>query len=142
MVDYEKTESFTRSRASISSRSGGENNLENHPAAMGVSSNFGPQANRASSETRSSVAAKKIGVETTEQEFAPLESVPTSSKRGIDWRSPAFMFVTFLIGLAATVGQHVYYSSLAGDLVGCNDQQQLVLRWVLPNPIRKQIITA
>lgn len=128
MDDYEKAKSFTPSGASISPGSTGQNNVESQPAAIRGHSNYGQQANWASSETLSSVGAEKNGAKITEQEFVPLEPVSNSSKRGIDWRSPATMFLTFLIGLTAAVGQHVYYFSLAGDLVGCTDQQQRVLR--------------
>lgn len=128
MDDYEKAKPLTPRRASISPRFTGKNDVEGQPGAIGRHSNFGQQANWASSETLSSVGGEKNGVQITEQDLAPLESVSNSSKRGIDWRSPATMFLTFLIGLTAAVGQHIYYFSLAGDLVGCTDQQQRVLR--------------
>ena len=47
----------------------------------------------------------------------------------IYWISPVLMLLTYLFGLAAAVGQHCFYSSLAGDYVGNIDQQQRVLRF-------------
>lgn len=131
MGDQAKAEFFALARASIEScRSGGKTDSANHAGTLGASSDYSQQANWASSETLSSVAAKKPVVEVTEHEVAPGVSEANSRRRGIDWRSPATMFVTFFIGLLAAGGQHFYYFSLAGDLVGCTDAQQRVLRLV------------
>lgn len=55
MVCYEKTKSFTRSEAWISSGSEEEKNLEGHPAAKGVYFSFGPQSYQGSSYALSSI---------------------------------------------------------------------------------------
>jgi hypothetical protein len=131
MHDQEKAEFVARSKASLDScRSGGKNDVAKHVAPVGIATHYGEQARWGSSETQSPVPPKKIGLNFTEHDIGLAES--TSKARGIDWRSPASMFGTSFVGLLAALGQHLYYSSLAGDLVGTTDQQQLVLRWVLP----------
>jgi hypothetical protein len=130
MGDHEKAESFARTRASREScRSGGKSDSANCVGTVGVGPDYGQRANWASSQTLGSVAAKQV-VEVTEHEVAPGVSEVNSGRKGIDWRSPAAMFVTFFIGLVAAGGQHFYYFSLAGDLVGSTDEQQRVLRLV------------
>jgi hypothetical protein len=127
MRDQEKAEFVARSKASLDScRSGGKNDVAKHVAPVGIATHYGEQARWGSS---SPVPPKKIGLNFTEHDVGLAES--TSKARGIDWRSPASMFGTYFIGLLAALGQHLYYSYLAGDLVGTTDQQQLVLRWVL-----------
>lgn len=58
-----------------------------------------------------------------------LGSDPPESR--IYWWSPTSMLLTYLIGVLSAVGQHIFYSSLAGDYVGDMDQQQRVLRYAI-----------
>lgn len=73
-------------------------------------------------------ADNKKAANVTEHEVAPIETDVNDANKGFDWRSPGLMLCTYLIGLAAAVGQHFFYTSLAGDLVGDMDNQQRVLR--------------
>lgn len=40
------------------------------------------------------------------------------------------MLLSYFVGLAAAVGQHLFYSELVGDYVGTTSDQQRVLRCV------------
>jgi len=51
-----------------------------------------------------------------------------SGKREIYWRSPASMIACFFLGVFVALGHHLYYTSLKGDLVGDEDEQQRKLR--------------
>lgn len=50
-------------------------------------------------------------------------------ERGVYWFSPTSMLLSYLIGLAAAVGQHIFYSELVGTYVGTINDQQRVLRY-------------
>lgn len=62
------------------------------------------------------------------------QSAPTGSLRDIYWRSPATMVACFLLGVLTSLGHHLYYSSLDGDLVGDVDDQQRRLRFESSHP--------
>lgn len=66
------------------------------------------------------------------QHEAPPKGFSAVRESTIYWISPVLMLLTFLIGLAAAMGQHFFYSSLAGGYVGNIDQQQRVLRFAIP----------
>jgi hypothetical protein len=51
--------------------------------------------------------------------------------QGIYWRSPISMVTFFLLGVFMSVGHHLYYSSLVGQVVGNVNDQQTALRFVL-----------
>ena len=51
-----------------------------------------------------------------------------SGSRVIYWRSPASMIACFFLGVFIALGHHLYYTSLKGDLVGDEDEQQRKLR--------------
>lgn len=62
---------------------------------------------------------------------------PRSSEtvnRTIYWRSPASMIACFFLGVFVALGHHLYYTSLKGDLVGDEDEQQRKLRSVITTP--------
>ena len=77
------------------------------------------------------MAKTDLSINIVENELDPIDP---STPRRIDWRSPAGMVTTFCVGLIAAIGQHVFYSSLAGDLVGSMDRQQQLLRYVKDSP--------
>ena len=55
---------------------------------------------------------------------------------GIYLRAPVLMIFFFFVGIIASLGHHGYYSSLHGDRVGTEAQQQWSLRFVtFYNPI-------
>lgn len=57
---------------------------------------------------------------------------PNGTERGIYWFSPTSMILSYLVGLAAAIGQHVFYSELVGTYVGTINDQQRVLRYLPP----------
>ena len=59
---------------------------------------------------------------------------PDGPERGIYWFSPTSMILSYLVGLAAAVGQHIFYSELVGTYVGTTNDQQRVLRYLPPLP--------
>lgn len=77
-------------------------------------------------------AAQKQSMLKSQGGIPPMGFVGAVRESVIYWISPVLMLLTFLIGLAAAVGQHCFYSSLAGDFVGNIDQQQRVLRFAIP----------
>ncbi|KAK0103699.1 hypothetical protein ONS95_005707 [Cadophora gregata] len=61
-----------------------------------------------------------------------LATPPRSSgdkRKSIYWRSPASMVACFFLGVFVALGHHLYYTSLKGDLVGDEDEQQRKLRY-------------
>lgn len=76
------------------------------------------------------MSEKKLPAGVSEREVIPMDYLPQHPKKGVDWRSPASMLFAFFIGLMAAVGQHAFYSALAGQLVGDTDHQQQMLRYV------------
>lgn len=77
------------------------------------------------------MSEKRRPVNVVEHEITPMEYLPQHQTRRIDWRSPASMLLAFFVGLIAAIGQHAFYSSLAGQLVGDTDHQQQMLRFVV-----------
>ena len=55
-------------------------------------------------------------------------STPLPSELGIYWRSPVTMISTFLLGVGLALALHGYYSSLDGEKVGNEEDQQNALR--------------
>lgn len=71
----------------------------------------------------------KRSIRNSQREIPPMDFGSAVRESRIYWISPVLMLFTYLFGLAAAVGQHCFYSSLAGDYVGNIDQQQRVLRF-------------
>lgn len=74
-------------------------------------------------------ATDKRTMRHSQREVPPMDLGSAVRESRIYWISPVLMLLTYLFGLAAAVGQHCFYSSLAGDYVGNIDQQQRVLRF-------------
>lgn len=62
-----------------------------------------------------------------EKIIATQES-PEIVRHCIHWLSPTWMIVTFFAGLLLSVGHHLYYHSLDGQVVGNSQRQQWALR--------------
>ena len=82
------------------------------------------------SQMKEVMSEKNPPARVVEREVTPMEYLTQLPKRGVDWRSPASMLLGFFIGLVASVGQHAFYYSLAGQLFGDKDHQQQMLRFV------------
>lgn len=76
-------------------------------------------------------ATEKQNMRISQRVVPPMDFGSPVRESKIYWISPVLMLFTYLIGLAAAVGQHCFYSSLAGDYVGNIDHQQRVLRFVI-----------
>lgn len=74
-------------------------------------------------------ATDKRSIRQSQREIQPMDLGGAVRESRIYWISPVMMLLTYLFGLAAAVGQHCFYSSLAGNYVGNIDQQQRVLRF-------------
>ena len=75
-------------------------------------------------------AAAKQNARISQRQVEPIYCGGVVPESSIYWRSPTSMLLTYLLGLGAAIGQHVFYSSLMEDYVGGIDQQQKVLRYV------------
>jgi hypothetical protein len=51
---------------------------------------------------------------------------------GMYWRLPLTMLSLFFLGLATSIGHHLYYAQLEGLEVGNGNDQQWALRFVWP----------
>lgn len=102
-----------------------ETPIENHVQPRDTQTAHGDK-----SQMKEVMSEKNQPARVVEREVTPMEYLTQLPKRGVDWRSPASMLLAFFIGLVAAVGQHAFYSSLAGQLVGDTDHQQQMLRFV------------
>lgn len=76
-------------------------------------------------------ATDKQNMGNPQREIPPKDFGGAVRETTIYWISPVLMLSTYLVGLAAAVGQHCFYSSLAEDYVGNIDEQQRVLRFAI-----------
>lgn len=65
------------------------------------------------------------------RQVQPMNFGNETPEHGIYWWSPTSMLLTYLMGVLSAIGQHIFYSSLAGDYVGDVDEQQRVLRYAI-----------
>jgi hypothetical protein len=91
----------------------------------------------ANGDQKMPIGSEKSGV--SERLSSTTSTIPSQPMRtfhgqstihheGIYWRSPIAMVAFFLLGLFASIAHHVYYSSLDGNRVGNDREQQWALR--------------
>jgi len=79
----------------------------------------------------STVPMVSVGTNTSRASDELLSAATTAAEKhhqGIYWRSPIGMVSFLIFGVFASVSHHLYYSSLDGNKVGNDNDQQWALR--------------
>ena len=71
---------------------------------------------------------RSVGSSTFEK-FRRSSAASAAPQSGVDWRSPTFMALTLICGLASAVALHLYYSKLESEEVGDYSHQQMAIRY-------------
>ncbi|KAL2060789.1 hypothetical protein VTL71DRAFT_8841 [Oculimacula yallundae] len=74
-------------------------------------------------EQKKPSATVASGETTTSQSSSPSSPIAGQKQTRYYWKAPVLMVVPLIVGLLLAVGQHLFYKSLDGDIVGSKSQQ-------------------